>query len=274
LNTAWLLLRNRVDRKDRFPETLFHFHEGRHPRAGRGLIGHWRFVVCLALLGLISGRLRAQETANPPVDAQIPGPKSAADFKAWLADVRHWRYERLIRMGYDGSEYARPELKWTQRNLVCAQMMVEERNFYDPNQGKYTVDRYLDELQKAFGGVDSVLVWDTYPDLGVDDRNQYDRLRDMPGGIAGVEQMVADFHRRAVKVLFPETPWDEGTREEAASHWTAQARLMAQVGADGLLGDTMDGIPRAFRVASDRLDIRWPYNRRVYPLTKRSHGTT
>jgi hypothetical protein len=30
-----------------------------------------------------------------------------------------------------------------------------------------------------------VLVWPTYPNMGIDDRNQYDLLADLPGGIAG-----------------------------------------------------------------------------------------
>ena len=29
-----------------------------------------------------------------------------------------------------------------------------------------------------------------------DDRNQLDMLASMPGGLAGVEKMIADFHRR------------------------------------------------------------------------------
>lgn len=210
-------------------------------------------AACVIVLCLFSGGLCAQETAYAPVDAQIPGPKTPEHFQAWLANVKHWRRERLIRIGYEGSEYARPELEWTERDFVCVQMMIEERNFFDRSQGKYTVDRYLDGLESEFGGVDSVLVWNTYPNLGIDDRNQYDRLRDMPGGVAGVRQMIADFHRRGVRVLFPETPWDEGTRDEGLPHWTAQARLMASVGADGLLGDTLDGVPRAFRVASDQI---------------------
>jgi hypothetical protein len=42
-----------------------------------------------------------------------------------------------VRMGYDGSNYARPELEWTQRNFVCVQMMIEQRNFYDQERGVY-----------------------------------------------------------------------------------------------------------------------------------------
>jgi hypothetical protein len=38
---------------------------------------------------------------------------TAEDHEAWLADLHHWRNERLIRIGYDGSRYDLPALKWT-----------------------------------------------------------------------------------------------------------------------------------------------------------------
>lgn len=214
----------------------------------------WRCcrIVPYALLIIFPACLGAQETAYPPQDAQIPGPASPGDRSAWLRDLRHWRAERLVRMGYDSSNYARPELQWTQHNFVCVQMMIEQRDFYDRERGVYTVDRYLDRLEKEFGGVDSALIWDTYPNLGIDHRNQFDRMRDMPGGLAAVRQMVSDFHRRGVRVLFPETPWDMGTRDEGTSDWTAQAQLMAEVDADGILGDTMDGVPQSFLASSEK----------------------
>ena len=72
--------------------------------------------------------------------------------------------------------------------------------FLDPIAGRYTVDRYLDDLDKRYGGIDAVLVWATYPNMGIDDRNQLDMVRTMPGGLAGARQMVEDFHRRGVRV--------------------------------------------------------------------------
>ena len=66
--------------------------------------------------------------------------------------------------------------------------MVEDRYFYDPNTGLYTVDRYLNDLEKRYGGIDSVLIWPVYPNIGVDNRNQYDMVRAMPGGITGVNR--------------------------------------------------------------------------------------
>src|SRR5215472_6213384 len=201
---------------------------------------------------LVVASLAAQDVAYKPEAEQIPGPPSPSAFAGWLRDIQHWRSERLIRIGYDGSQYDRAELEWAQSSFVQPQMMIEDRYFYDPVAGKYTVDRYLDDLDKRYGGIDSVLVWHTYPNIGLDDRNQNDLLRDMPGGIAGVRQMIADFHRRGVKVLFPIMLWDQGTHDLAVANWDATARLFAEIGADGLNGDTMRGVPLAFRNASDK----------------------
>ena len=225
----------------------------------------WTAILLLAFAGSVF----AQDTKFPPQDEQIPSPETEANvgqccyssdqikdpgqaFKAWIEDVRHWRRERLIRMGYDGSEYERPELKWTQASFIQPQVMIEERYFYDPVAGKYTVDRYLDDLEKRYGGIDSVLLWHTYPNIGIDNRNQYDLLHDMPGGVEGLKQMINDFRRRGVRVLFPVMLWDQGTRNVGIPNWEATAKAMAEIGADGINGDTLDGVPRAFRVASDR----------------------
>jgi iron(II)-dependent oxidoreductase len=182
----------------------------------------------------------------------ISGPERASDRAAWLAEMGQWRDKERARIRYDGAEYARNELAWTRRSFIQPQMMVEERYFYDPVAGKYTVDRYVDDVEKRYGGIDAILIWPVYPNIGIDNRNQHDLLHDMPGGLAGVRQMVSDFHRRGVKVLFPVMPWDVGTRDEGVPLWEAAARDMKAIGADGINGDTMHGLPREFREASER----------------------
>ncbi len=177
---------------------------------------------------------------------------SATELQDWLKDIQHWRYERRIRIGYNGARYDEPALKWTQSSFMQPQMMVHDRYFFDPATGKYTVDRYLDDLQKRYGGIDAVLIWPTYPNMGIDDRNQHDMIRAMPGGIAGVKQMIADFHRRNVRVLFPMMMWDQGTRDPGKPWPQAIAELMKEIGADGINGDTQDGVPLAFSQAADK----------------------
>ena len=208
-------------------------------------------AIAALLLGSVTG-MRAQD---PPVHAAgelINGPADPGDFSAWFAGMKRWRVEQLKRLGYDGGEYDRPELKWTQSSYMQPQMMVQDRYFYDPQTGKYTVDRYLDDLNKRFGGIDAVLIWPTYPNMGIDNRNQFDLFHDMPGGTEGVRQMIADFHHRNVRVLFPVMLWDQGTRDVGRPEADALAEELAAVGADGVNGDTMIAVPRQFRSASDK----------------------
>ncbi|MDY0744152.1 SUMF1/EgtB/PvdO family nonheme iron enzyme [Paucibacter sp. R3-3] len=171
----------------------------------------------------------------------------------WVRELLDWRREHLIRIGYDDVNYRRPELQWAQRNFVHVQMMVEDRYFYDPVKGEYTVDRYLDDLEARFGGVDSVLIWYVYPNIGVDDRNQTDLAHDLPGGLAGLKSAVDAFHKRGVKVFLPTKPWDNGTRPQGQRDWDAIAQIVKAVGADGINGDTYNGVPRAFFDACDAL---------------------
>ena len=169
----------------------------------------------------------------------------------WIAELFDWRREHLTRIGFDDANYRRPELQWAQRNFVHAQMMVEDRYFYDPVSGRYTVDRYLDDLEARFGGIDSVLIWFVYPNIGIDDRNKTDLAFDLPGGIEGLRGAVEDFHRRGVRVFLPTMPWDNGTRPPEDNDWRTMAKLVAAVGADGVNGDTYNGVPHVFFTACD-----------------------
>jgi formylglycine-generating enzyme required for sulfatase activity len=172
-------------------------------------------------------------------NVQIVGPDKPSDTAAWLAAVQQWRADQRSAIGYDDSNYNRPELAWAQHNPIQPQMMVHDLFFYDRATGRYTVDKYLADVKHRYGGIDSVLVWPTYPNIGVDDRNTDQMFRDMPGGITGLRQMVADFNRAGVKVLFPIHPWDVGTRDPGQSWSVILPKTMAEIGADGMNGDTM-----------------------------------
>ena len=221
-----------------------------------------------ALAVLFSASLFAQDTQYRVTGQLIPAPPclsvtaigrgaqtcTALTHREWLADISHWRDERRIRIGYDSSRYEIPALKWAQSSFIQPQMMVHDRYFYDPVAGKYTVDKYLDDLNKRYGGIDAVLIWSTYPNMGIDDRNQLEMVRSMPGGVEGVRKMVADFHKRGVKVLFPFMMWDEGTRDPGAPWPDAIAALMKEIDADGMNGDTQDGVPLAFTLAAEKVN--------------------
>ena len=236
----------------------------------------FRMMLCTASLLLLTAIFTAPASAQldaPPARIGGPGPQipsppcltlrgiwlggsascTPSTHRDWLAEISHWRTERRIYIGYDPSRYELPQLQWAQHSFIQPQMMVHDRYFYDPVAGKYTVDRYLDDLEKRYGGIDAVLVWAVYPNAGIDDRNQHDMARSMPGGVEGLKQMVADFHRRGVKVLFPMMMWDQGTRDPGADWPTAIAEFMKQIDADGINGDTQDGVPLAFSLAAEKV---------------------
>ncbi len=92
-----------------------------------------------------------------------------------------------MQVGLDTSRYEQARTGLDQRAFMQAQAMMEDRYLYDPVAGRYTVDRYLDDLIARFGGIDAVLLWPDYPNLGVDARNQIDMIHALPGGVPGVK---------------------------------------------------------------------------------------
>ncbi len=205
-----------------------------------------RFLAAALALALC-----AQDTKYAPQGQQFPGPPAKSDTADWLKELKQYREERRIRAGLTGEIYERPELQWAQSSFMQPQSMVEDRFFYDPVARRYTVDRFLADLNERYGGIDSVLLWPVYPNIGIDNRNQFDLLRDLPGGTSGLRAMIDEFHRRGVRVLFPNMPWDVGSRPEPRGVPETLAALMKEVGADGVNGDTYGGVPRSFRTASD-----------------------
>ena len=174
----------------------------------------------------------------------------SGDHGAWLAKLKSWRKER--QKSYTGEVYEEPSLYWTRTSFLQPQIHVYDRYLYD---GSWTVDRYLDDLQRRFGGIDSVLIWPTYTNIGIDERNQFDYYRVVPGGLPAVTSLTEAFHRRGVRVLWGYNPWDQATRQEG-SHWEVLAELLKETGGDGFNGDTMPEIPRQFW--SSALQRRYP----------------
>jgi gamma-glutamyl hercynylcysteine S-oxide synthase len=196
--------------------------------------------------------------SEPPQPGEVffAGPGTPGEQPAWLEGLKALRNERQTLLRYSPSQYERPELEWTQHVFSQVQLLIWDRSLYDPEKGEYTVEHFLSETEKRIGPIDAVLIWHVYPNLGIDDRNQFDLLRDLPGGIDGLQRMVEQFHERGVKVFFPYLAWDAGTRDEGTAPSTTMAQLMKEIGADGINFDTLETVPPQFRQASD--DIGHP----------------
>jgi gamma-glutamyl hercynylcysteine S-oxide synthase len=179
-----------------------------------------------------------------PVNAHMfDGPASPEAFQPWLRGLRTWREQRKKEIGYHDDLFQQNELSWARLTMTQDQLLVWDRSLYDPVAGEYTIDRALAGIESRFGPLDSVLIWSGYPNLGLDDRNQFDLMRDLPGGVPGLRKMVAAFHKRGVKVFFPVLIWDEGTRDAGVSRAADAAYLLHEIGADGINFDTLHAVP-------------------------------
>jgi formylglycine-generating enzyme required for sulfatase activity len=115
--------------------------------------------------------------------------------------------------------------------------MAWDREFYDRFTGKYT---YADVIKKGielFGKIDIYGLWPTWPRLGLDQRNQRDMYRDLPGGPQQLRNVIKVFQMSDVKFFIAYNPWDASTRKE--DHYKGLANLIAGTEADGVVLDTM-----------------------------------
>jgi hypothetical protein len=180
--------------------------------------------------------------------------------------LAHRLCRERAKLNYTGSVYDVPQLRWTQQSFIQPQIHPWDRFFYDPATRNYTIPKYLADLRTRYGGIDAVLVWPTFPQLGLDDRNQFGYIRSMPGGVEGLRAMVAAFHAQGARVLLPYNPWDRGTRRERCgdapyscggtlrrgdpmSDAEAMAVLLLAIDGDGFNGDGQRAIDAIVKFA-------------------------
>ena len=185
----------------------------------------------------------------------IPAPADPSAWPAFREQLKAWREETKRRLEYRDTLYRQPEFAWAASSFSCCFLMMCDEAFYDARSGAYRVEAFLDHGQTEFGGYDSLVLWHAYPRIGVDDRNQFDFYRDMPGGLKGLRDISRCCHRRGVRVFIDYNPWDTGTRRESRSDLEALSKLAAAIEADGIFLDTMSRGGAEFRA---RLDAARP----------------
>ncbi len=181
----------------------------------------------------------------------IPAPTNPADWPTFREQLQAWREQTKQRLDYNDAPYWKPEFAWAASSFTCCFLMMCDETFYDQRSGAYTVDAFLDHGRREFGGYDSLVLWHAYPRIGVDDRNQFDFYRDMPGGLNGLRELSRRCHGRNVKVFIDYNPWDTGTRREGKSDLEMLAEMVAAIEADGIFLDTMNKGSGEFRTRLD-----------------------
>ncbi len=216
-----------------------------------------------ALLGLGIGvvshsqiALSARESSDLSDDFVSPmvhAPTELRQREAWRMRLKEWRERARQTLRYDDSRYRESASSWISSSFSSCFLMLYDQTLVDPLHSQYRVEEFLSQAQHDFGGFDNVILWHAYPRIGADDRNQFDFYRDMPGGLAGIRDVVRRCHRLGVKALVVYKPWDVGTRRETVSDIEALAILVKETEADGVYLDTMPEAPEGLRALLDEL---------------------
>lgn len=183
----------------------------------------------------------------------IPAPQDSDDLPVWRDALIRWRESTRILMQYDDAIYRDPAFDWIPRTFTLGMLMMRDALFY--HDGDYDLSGTLGHGEKEFGGYDALILWQGYPQLGFDDRNQFDHYRQMPGGLARLRKLVDACHGRGIKVYVDYNPWDTGTRREGQSDTDALAELVRALDADAVFLDTMSSAAAGLR---ERLDAVRP----------------
>lgn len=200
---------------------------------------------------LAAGQGQALPFVFEPDKDIIPAPSEASQWPAFRARLNAWRDETRRRLRYDDALYRRPEFAWAASSFACCFLMLCDERVLDAGAGAYTIESFLDHGRLEFGGYDSLVLWHAYPRIGLDERNQFDFYRDLPGGLAGLRDLSRRCHARGVRVFIDYNPWDTGTRREASSDLDVLVEIVAAIEADGIFLDTMNRGAAEFRARLD-----------------------
>jgi formylglycine-generating enzyme required for sulfatase activity len=152
---------------------------------------------------------------------------------------------------FDNHLYERADLDWIKNAFIISLLFTWDHSFYDPQKNRYRINEYMDKGAYLFGGYDVIGIWPTWPRLGVDERNQWDLYRDMPGGLLAIRGVTDLMHARGVRFFIAYNPWDNSTRTE--NHLQGLSDIIEATDADGVVLDTQGKSSAELQEAADRI---------------------
>jgi iron(II)-dependent oxidoreductase len=150
---------------------------------------------------------------------------------------------------FDNTLFEREDLKWIKDSYIIILQMAWDREFFDRTTGKYTYAEELKQWNSLFNNIDVFGIWPTWPRLGIDQRNQWDMYRDLPGGIRQLRTFAIMSRQYNTRFFIAYNPWDNSTRKE--DHYKGMARLISEIDADGVVLDTSGSSSSELQATAD-----------------------
>jgi iron(II)-dependent oxidoreductase len=152
---------------------------------------------------------------------------------------------------FDDKLFKRQDLAWMKNSYIMLLQFAWDRKYYDFKEKKYNFYKELFAYDSLTGGYDIFTIWPTWPRLGLDQRNQWDMYRDLPGGLKELRRQVDFIHGKGRRYFISYNPWDEGTRRE--DQLKGMEELLRATGADGVVLDTRGASSIELQAAADKV---------------------
>lgn len=151
---------------------------------------------------------------------------------------------------FNNSLFEREDLAWVRHSYLNQAMMAWDHNFYDSEKQEYTLPDFIKMNNKVLGGAEIYGLWPTWPTLGLDQRNQWDMFRTMPGGIEKIRSLSELTHQNWSHFFLAFNPWDTSTRNE--NPYEGMSKIVNEIDADGVVLDCSGASSEELRNAADK----------------------
>lgn len=152
---------------------------------------------------------------------------------------------------FNNELYHRKDLQWMRHTYVMHLIQAWDKFYYDYTDRKFHLNEFMARGKKLYGGDDVIGLWPTWPSLGLDQRNQFDLFRDLPGGTKKLRELADTLRKNNTRFFICYNPWDESTRSEG--HLAGIGDLIKATSADGVVLDTRGESSRELQDAADKV---------------------
>jgi len=215
----------------------------------------------LSMTGLARRGERNRETTTVDRWAVTLKPGGWAGYALWF-DIHSGDWHEGLKMmfqdrwlydldQFNDTLFHRRDLSWVRNTYIMLLQFAWDKKYYDYQQNKHTFYQNLFEYDSLTGGYDIFTLWPTWPRLGLDQRNQWDMYRDLPGGLDELKKEVDFCHQRNKKFFISFNPWDEGTRGE--DQLSGMENLLRATTADGVVLDTRGASSKELQESADKV---------------------
>jgi len=162
---------------------------------------------------------------------------------------------------FDNWMYERKDLEWIKTAFVGHFVSAWHNYFYDyeKKRGYAAYTDFVKNTRDLFGGNDVLTLWTGFPVLGLDQRNQWDLVHALPGGVKKIREISSQGLRNNLRFMTSYNPWDLPAAQDQILKSTRYenpleglGKISIEAGFQGVMYDTRSESSKQFQTAIDK----------------------